>query len=110
MKTKTEKNKIRTISYRDGTVIFQGIFKKGVVWRQGDVITTQDILTDKELVSSKPKHSDIIGPDTLLYWWQDARSRKDYKEADRIREIGRSKSMNPAFTGTRYEVHHWVTT
>lgn len=54
---------------------------------------------------------DITGPDTLLVRWQAAHQAKDYKRADKIRDIGKKMKMTLAFNKekNRYEIHEtWV--
>ena len=63
------------------------------------------VATHQKAFTTFDRTYEIIGPDTLLYEWQKARYNKDWKEADRVKMIGKSMGLNVAFCGDRYEVH-----
>lgn len=69
------------------------------------IATYQEVFSREELDKYRPENEEVIGPDTLLYWYQEARERKDYDKADYITKIGEDMSLKPVFTGNRYEVH-----
>lgn len=48
----------------------------------------------------------VIGPDTLLAYWQYYRQLKQYDKADSLRDLGLTMGLKVAFCQTHYEVHN----
>ncbi len=66
----------------------------------------QPIYSQEELAHLSDSPKEIIGPDTALFWYQEARSRKDYEESNRIQKLALEMGYKIGFAKTYYEAFY----
>lgn len=76
--------------------------------KKDEVVTCQAIFGDEthitEIIAKNGDKEIVTGVDTALMWYQIYRTRKDYKNADRIKDVIFSWGFIPVFSGNDYRI------